>query len=173
MILAKEGASMGGPGSGTWWRWQGRKTTVEQCHVLSISNLPKPLIVGASGRLPNGIDFSIAGTLERRYLRLDWTWKKRKRVELAIPLTTTPTTFGGVRDWFLCPLHKVGTPCDKRVMKLYSPAGDSLFACRKCHDLTYMSSQEAHRNDRMGTRFGVHEIGVPEWDDFEQLLRDD
>jgi hypothetical protein len=30
---------------------------------------------------------------------------------------------------------------------LYLPRGEKYFGCRKCHDLTYQSCQEAHRTD--------------------------
>ena len=71
-----------------------------------------------------------------------------------IPLTSTETRpFGGRQHWFLCPAQvrrglprEDGSPniCGRRVGKLYLPPGESQFACRRCHDLTYRSCQESH-----------------------------
>ena len=43
---------------------------------------------------------------------------------------------GGRRRWFCCPA------CGRRMFKLYRPPGSKIFACRKCHDLTYRCVQE-------------------------------
>jgi hypothetical protein len=47
----------------------------------------------------------------------------------------TRCNYGGERRWLLCPR------CFKRVAKLYRPPGEVLFACRRCHQLTYRSVQ--------------------------------
>ena len=68
------------------------------------------------------------------------------------------TTSGrrGQRTWLTCPF------CDRRMFKLYRPSYSANFACRACHNLTYLSVQqhdarldrllkipEAHRVDLM------------------------
>ena len=50
-----------------------------------------------------------------------------------IPLVSTPTQFGGQRQWFQCP------SCEKRCRILY---GGSLFRCRRCHRLRYETQYE-------------------------------
>ena len=42
---------MGGPGSGNWWRWQGKQSTVEKSLVVAMEDLRKPLFVGVAGTL--------------------------------------------------------------------------------------------------------------------------
>jgi hypothetical protein len=51
-----------------------------------------------------------------------------------ITLSKTHVNFGGERCWFLCP------GCDRRVGVLY---GGTLFRCRHCHDLRYVSQRES------------------------------
>jgi len=58
-----------------------------------------------------------------------------------IPLTATFPYFGGVRWWFSCPCDTDGSPCQRRVRKLYLPPGATAFGCRSCHKLTYTSAQ--------------------------------
>ena len=36
----------------------------------------------------------------------------------------------------------------RRVRKLYLPPRGRYFGCRQCHDLTYTSCQESHKDDR-------------------------
>lgn len=52
------------------------------------------------------------------------------QISYDIPLTTTHTSFGGQRVWFLCPEQM----CRRRVVILYKRG---LFRCRQCQNLTY------------------------------------
>jgi hypothetical protein len=52
-----------------------------------------------------------------------------------IRLIKTQPHFGGQRFWFRC-------ECGRRAGRLYLPTGETFFRCRRCHDLTYQSSQE-------------------------------
>ncbi|MGO8691868.1 MAG: hypothetical protein ACLQLG_19775 [Thermoguttaceae bacterium] len=70
-------------------------------------------------------------------------------VRLPIPLQGTFPALGGLRLWFTCPLNASGVPCNRRVGKLYLPPGVRYFGCRHCHNLTYRSSQEAHKTERL------------------------
>jgi hypothetical protein len=63
-----------------------------------------------------------------------------------IPLTSTIPNYGGLRWWFLCPMSKDGVLCNRRTSRLYLPSGEKYFGCRQCHDLTYMSCQDSHKN---------------------------
>ncbi len=64
-------------------------------------------------------------------------------VEENIWLTTQKTNFGGSRFLFLCP------KCNKRTAKLYLPNGALHFRCRRCYNLTYLSSNQSHQLDAL------------------------
>jgi len=52
---------------------------------------------------------------------------------LGITMGMTPCRNGGQRRCFRCPT------CSRNMFKLYRPPGSGLFACRKCHSLTFKS----------------------------------
>src|SRR5262245_42197552 len=81
-------------------------------------------------------------------ITLHYRWRNIEDVRIPVELQTTPTRFGGPRWWFTCPLCVRGVACNRRAAKLYLPPGARYFGCRKCHDLTYRSSQEAHQAER-------------------------
>lgn len=56
-------------------------------------------------------------------------------IEYPVYLEWTGLHFGGRRAWFLCPAQR----CGRRVAILF---GDSIFACRHCHKLTYECQRE-------------------------------
>jgi hypothetical protein len=168
---------MGGSGSGRWG-WHDKKTTVEECLILSAGKLARDGIIaqsagsgcfwwtntGTGGRTASaGYSREIDGELI--VLRLRYTVARRggdkHDVEEPIPLRITPSAVGGRRWWFTCPLVANGRPCGRRVSKLYLPPGAWYFGCRHCHDLTYTSCQESHRYDRMYGRL-AQETGVDE-----------
>jgi hypothetical protein len=57
----------------------------------------------------------------------------------AFRITRTACNYGGWRYWFLCPT------CKRRCGLLYRRGYSEYFACRKCHDLTYRSVQDARK----------------------------
>jgi hypothetical protein len=154
---------MVGSGSGRW-NYHEKKRTTENCWALEVADLPR-------GTLDGGM---LSGVL--RVLRLDgvrsvlcvrWALELvgespvlalsyracrraegREIIERVRFLTTKPH-FGGTRWWFACPLSSEEGPCGQRVGRLYLPPGESRFGCRRCHSLTYKSSQESHRYDRL------------------------
>ena len=72
----------------------------------------------------------------------------------------------GGRVWeFICP----GAGCGRRVRRLYRPAGFALYACRRCHGLTYRSCQEAHRLDAWIKAMGI--ATAEERREFRQALK--
>ena len=71
-------------------------------------------------------------------------------MDYRVRLVTTTPTYGGLRWWFICPLVINGVECNRRVRKLYLYG--RYFGCRHCHNLTYRSSQEAHRFERFDLR---------------------
>jgi hypothetical protein len=95
----------------------------------------------------------------------DGKWKDE---QYPVRIERTPCNLGGSRHWFICPV--VG--CGRRVATLY---GGGIFACRRCHQLTYSSSREdagdrsTRRADRLRARLGWEpgilngEGGKPKW----------
>jgi hypothetical protein len=163
---------MGGLGSGTWYRWQSKKTTVEESLTLGMKDLRWRLHVGTSGSLTwtrgNGhkssIGYYVTGNDDRRTMTLHYRWADKEDISIPVRLTTTPTQFGGPRWWFICPLIVGGRVCERRAGKLHLPPGAKYFGCRKCHDLTYRSSQEAHQTERLFGRLGFATDVAKMWD---------
>lgn len=145
---------MGGIGSGNWYRWQGKKSTVEESLTLAVRD-----VYGrkshTSGTITwtgtSGSKSSVGYYLTWRddpTITLHYRWQDRDDVRIPIRLQATPTQFGGERWWFTCPLMVNGVACERRAGKLYLPPGAKYFGCRKCHGLTYRSCQEAHQAER-------------------------
>src|SRR5208337_3421633 len=70
--------------------------------------------------------------------------RERVEVDQHIPIVWTNCALGGKRPWFLCPSHRRGGYCGRRVAKVYLRGG-SIFACRHCYRLLYASQQESSR----------------------------
>jgi hypothetical protein len=150
------GSKMGGSGSGNWWRWQGKKATVEESLVVGMKDLRKRLFAGAAGSLTwtwaSGNKSSVGWFVtwgDGPTLHLCYRWANKEDVNIPVRLEATPTQFNGRRWWFICPLIVRGIACNRRAGKLYLPPGARYFGCRKCHDLTYESCQEAHQSERL------------------------
>jgi len=168
---------MGGSGSGRW-RWHDKKTTVEECLILSAGKLARD---GTITKAPGSgwLQWTNTATGERTatlgysremennvvVLKLRFTVTRRDGgavdVDEPISLQTTPSAVGGRRWWFTCPLVVNGRACGRRVDKLFLPPGARYFGCRHCHDLTYASCQQSHRYDRLITRL-ADDTGVDE-----------
>jgi len=140
---------MGGYGSGSWYRWD-KKRSLDSQHGIDIRWLNQQgyLYPGATGTLSwsrrgeetGSIGYRIETdrmVLNYRHRPRDGEWEK---VEQGISFSRTPCNYGGHRTWFLCPR------CWKRVAVLYG-AGKNFF-CRHCYDLTYSSQQES-KADRL------------------------
>jgi hypothetical protein len=149
---------VGGLGSGSYYR-SGSRDRVEDCLSLDVRSWRR------DGWLEIGTDFI---TTWRRYLRdssigvrvlgLDGAERahavelyysrgpegRKEDVSYAVPLCWTPCNFGGSRAWFVCPGIVNGVACSRRVAKLYLKG--RYFLCRHCHNLAYLSQQEAHRH---------------------------
>ncbi len=139
---------MGGRGSGRQF-WLRRKTTVERCWCISIADFTKIIKEGVSGNInwknehkevdESSISFVLLPeTDSEAMLILSYTINDSD-VDEPILFQKTYPHFGGVRWWFTCPV------CKNRVGRLYLPIKSNLFACRKCHNLTYRSSQNSKK----------------------------
>jgi hypothetical protein len=157
---------MGGPGSGNfyhWWR-PPKRATVESCLSLDVAFLVRNRFLAAdechSGSLRWGADatgpsvsVAVDARDDRPTLTLSYRIRNHPGPELHydVPLATTRPRFGGVRWWLVCPV--VG--CGRRAAKLHLPPGGRHFACRRCHRLTYASSQESGRYDALFRRLAA------------------
>lgn len=157
---------MGGPGSGNW---REQKTTVEESLVVSMRDLRKQVYQGAAGiftwTLPNGkksfVSYFVIWKDDAPMITLRYRWGDQEDILVPVRLETTTTQFDGRRWWLTCPLCVNGVACSRRVEKLYLPPGAKFFGCRKCHDLTYRSSQEAHQAERIAAHLGLPAEAVP------------
>ncbi len=139
-----------------------KKRITEGCWVLDVADVPRR---GASGS-PCGVmqarkidgneknlrlRYTLEGDYENAVLTLNYPvgGGPLRRIDQRIGLLFTRQRFGGRRHWFACPFVVDGTVCGRRIGKLYLPFGESLFGCRQCHDLTYRSSQQSRRHDRI------------------------
>jgi len=148
---------MGGLGSGNWYRWQERKSTVEESLGVAMRDFRGRIYPWAAGTLcwtnshsgkKSSVGWQVTGR-EVLILTLNYRWRDSEDVQVPVWLQTTPTQFGGKRWWFTCPLILNGVACNRRAGKLYLPPGARYFGCRKCHGLTYRSCQEAHQTERL------------------------
>lgn len=64
----------------------------------------------------------------------------KEDMKYTVQLESTSCHFGGKRWWLICPLIRDGTPCRRRVAKLYSIG--KWFGCRRCGDYAYDSQSE-------------------------------
>jgi hypothetical protein len=95
-----------------------------------------------------------------------WPGKVYDLMIMSRLLVTTRTRLGGIRWWFLCPLMAEGSPCGRRVGKLYLPPAGRYFGCRNCQQLTYTSCQESRKYDGLWRRMAL-DLG----EDFATLKR--
>lgn len=134
---------MGGPGSGSWYRWNPKATTGSQ-NRIDIRWLKKQgyLRPGTAGTLSWSCDDEKTGSIGYRMEAEQMILNYRHRphggewedVKQVISIDWTPCNYGGHRKWFCCPR------CGKRVAVLYGPG--KYFYCRHCCNLTYACQQE-------------------------------
>ena len=158
---------MGGRGSGNrnhWWRPE-KKTTAEDCLQVDANCFARAGAFRAGARLTGlitwpdqrtgtvtaSVGFSVdmadpAGPWARLFYTVQ---PSGELVDCPVRLLITPPYLGGLRHWFACPMPAGSGQCGRRVGKLYLPPGGRQFGCRRCHELTYLSAQEAHRFDRV------------------------
>lgn len=148
---------MGGYGSGRWGCHL-KKVTVEDALVLDVKTFKEALSHGPGrggvltwsrgGKASSALSFSVEEGDGGLAVRLSYS-KGGEETHYRVSLGGVTLPSGGRRWYFRCPIVAQGGPCDRRTMKLYLPPGGLVFGCRECHGLTYTSSQEAHRFDRL------------------------
>lgn len=151
---------MGGYGSTRWGHHSKRKTVEDGLRlrtnpfleVFKVDRAVRGSIMWGPEDKPRasiGFTYDPASSLLRfQYVRGRGT-EHEEALDYNVGIARTPLHFGGERPWFLCPLMRAGHPCLRRCGKLYLPPGARHFGCRTCHDLTYTSSQEAHKFDSL------------------------
>lgn len=148
---------MGGPGSGSGYRSRGTKATVEESLAVAVRDIRTRPHFGTAGTLTwtwasggtAAVGYAVTGTDDAPTVTFHYRWRGTEDVRVPVRLQTTPTQFGGRRWWFTCPLAVNGVACNRRAGKLHLPPGGRYFGCRKCHNLTYRSCQEAHQSERV------------------------
>jgi hypothetical protein len=158
---------MGGWGSGSWGR-ANRKRTVEESLTLSMRVMRPYIKNNQSGFITwTNADgqVSTAGFLSSVHDQLCFVihyWiGTTEHVRTVVELASTHTRNAGRRLWFLCPLASSRAACGRRVECLYLPSNGKYFGCRQCHQLTYQSCQQAHKDERFFCRW-ARELGFDE-----------
>jgi hypothetical protein len=105
---------MGGPGSGTKWD---KKGAVEDYRRLDVRVLHREHGIKPGSQIT--VQYEWRGEQVAQEVYFDWT----------------PCNYGGLRPWLIC------MACGGRVALLYLRG--KYFSCRRCHNLTYRSSQES------------------------------
>ena len=142
---------MGGVGSGSWYRFNGK--TTDECHSIDIRHLHR------NSLLQPGHSFSLGWSRAGRQTgsvggvahdddRVTFFYRHRSAgsggewedVRETVALEWTTCNFGGGRPWFVCP----GADWGRRVALLYGPG--KYFLCRQCYDLSYESQREGKAN---------------------------
>jgi hypothetical protein len=154
---------------------------VEECRSLTVASLVSARIIGPrevpdSPAPPQPLywpsGFEASALYQENWkgegkLRLAYTLRG-ERIEDLIEITAIPSPLGHGRwrYYFNCP-GVGGVECGRRVGKLYLPLGESRFACRACHDLTYRSSKEHDKRMDMFRRLSPEDLARalknPDW----------
>jgi len=145
------------------WSWSNRKT-VEECKSISTKFLNEHhyfdggvrwggMNWSRGGEKTGSISFIVSTVDGDEYIRFQYTQtdkytNEKSELDYRVRLAWTPCYFGGRRWWFICPLVVNGQLCESRVGVLYL-GGNKYFGCRKCYNLTYESSKESHKFDRL------------------------
>jgi len=130
-----------------------KKATVEASYNIDIRALKKRKLLSGKHSTSTtwthsqsnktatiGMDVDVT---ENPHIRLHYALND-KGYDYEIDLVTTDCNLGGVRYWFTCP------SCWQRVGVIYLAPNNTRFMCRRCSDLTYLSSNICNM-----TKFGI------------------
>ncbi len=124
-----------------------KKIPVENCYTLSVSVLSKKtlrfshkgvkvLILKTKGRAKSiPMRYQIFQDGDLPVIQFEYV-AKGQQVTSVLRLQVTRPHWGGIRYWFTC------FSCKEKVGILYLPPEQKEFSCRKCHRLTYLSTQK-------------------------------
>lgn len=147
---------MGGSGSSRW-RGHIRKTETDECFRLSVSPYRPKLrkidrdsysyTIHAYSWILTGrsipqikLDIGYSGSSISAWLRYDIARMDNSTTfeRYSIGPAWTQLKKNLKQWWWICPV------CQHRCVHLYLPPGESLFACRRCHNLAYPSQHHAN-----------------------------
>ena len=149
---------MGGYGSSRWG-FHSKKTTIEECRVLSTRDLVDYVGLAPDIWVSHGgiswyrgerkwasigieLNTSAADSWARLHYTITLVGGEPQAIDYRVGLVTTRPHYGGLRWWFVCPGNGCG---GRRVYKLYLPPWGLYFLCRHCCDLAYESQSEDRR----------------------------
>jgi hypothetical protein len=155
------------------WTYSSR-WTVEDCKAITTKFLNKHgyfdysfhnggISWSRNGEKTGSIAFAVSMAEGNEHICFQYTYTnndtgEKTELDYKVRLVWTPCYFGGRRWWFICPLIVNGYVCNRRVGSLYLANG-KYFGCRRCYNLTYRSSQDSHKTDRLFRDIGL-EMGV-------------
>ena len=159
---------MGGYGSG---RWRERREVIENCQFVNVDDLPFHLKPGYDVGLPlKNYSGENVMMMKAEYIPSnDSTYGLailaksggEQKYHQFIPISNTSTKSGS-RICFICPSQNCGQP----TRKIYVPPNSKYLACRKCHKLSYSSSQR--RTEREARFEKITEKIELEAEDFDE-----
>lgn len=155
------------------WSYSSR-WTVEECKTITTKFLNEHKYFNGSvrwggmswsrnGEKTGSIGFVVSTVEGDECIRFQYTQINRNtgektELDYKIRLDWTPCYFGGRRWWFICPLVINGRVCSRRIGSLHLD-NSKYFGCRRCYNLTYQSSKESHRFDRLYRDLGRN-VGI-------------
>ncbi len=143
---------MGNKNSGRWLG-SGKKTSVEQCLRLTVSNFRDSGIL--SGKANDVVYSWKTGEAEqdKATARVRVASRSSARIVACLAYTvhldgkshevsemihlTKAARNNGANWWFQCPAQVDDVTCSRQIAILYLPPGEEFFACKHCHDLAY------------------------------------
>jgi hypothetical protein len=142
---------MGGYGS-TRWNYHRSKETADNCYHVTIKRLKLAEVMEA-GRFVTAVyswgDIATIGVHyypQNSYIKFVYdaigNGGKRQHFNEIVKVSKSSLYLGGFQYFVHCP------NCQRRGRTLYRPAYAVRYLCRDCHDLSYISSQESHKDDR-------------------------
>jgi hypothetical protein len=143
-----------------------RAPRVEECRALEARDLVRRGYKGTIrwsdnlGRDYGSIGWRRVGDVGEQRFELHYTVTREgqtpRDVAQTLRLERMPKPLGGSVWAFRCPLVVNGTPCRRRVLRLYLAPSGVYFGCRVCYGLAYRSSlREDEGLLRALARFGI------------------